>query len=174
MPARYLPLLAFLIPGLKAQTCLSLSTAAIAPGGTAILELALDPSSGTPPAALQWTFQYPSSGLVSLNVENGPAATAAGKTVMCNGSATAYTCLVVGANANTIPNGVVAKVTVVPAPDVTSTVIVIGNLFGASAAGDFIPVLSERGAVTRANVSPDRGLHPPLRRIAGIQCRSTR
>ena len=89
MPARYLPLLAFLIPGLKAQTCLSLSTAAITLGGTATLELALDSSSGTPPAALQWTFQYPSSGLVSLNAENGPAATAAGKTVMCNGSTTA-------------------------------------------------------------------------------------
>ena len=165
-----LPLLAFLIHGLNAQTCLSLSTTAAAPGGTASLDLSLN-SSSEMPASLQWTFQSPSSSISSLTVDNGPATTAAGKTVICTGNTTAYTCLVVGANAKTIANGVIAKVTASLSPDVTTAVIRISNPLGASAAGYFIPISSENGNVISANESADRKLRPPLRRIDGGRCR---
>jgi hypothetical protein len=172
MSPRCLPLLVLLVHGGNAQTCLSVSTAAIAPGDTADLEISLTSPPETPLAALQWTFDYPSSAIRSLTVTDGAAAKAAGKTVICSGSATANTCLVVGANANTIGNGVVAKLTVALAPDVTIAVIAFRNSFGASPAGGFIPVASQSGLVTSSNVSPGRGLHPPLRRVRGSLCRS--
>jgi hypothetical protein len=171
--ARSLPVLVFLIHGLNAQPCLSLSTAAVAPGGTASLDLSLISPADTPPAVLQWTFQYPASTLLSLTVDDGPAVTAAGKTIMCAGSTTTYTCLAVGANAKTIANGVIAKVTAVLAPEVANAVLRILNPMGASAAGYFIPISASSGSIATANVSPDRRLRPPLRSIAGIQCRST-
>lgn len=167
MPARYLPLLVFLIHGLQAQPCLSLSTGAVAQDGTATLDLTLNSSLEPPPASLQWTFLFPSADINSLIVDDGPATTAAGKTVICTENAGAYTCLAVGKNANTIANGVIARVTAVLAPSVASAVISIRDSLGASASGDFIPIASAGGTITRARMSPDRRLHPPLMRIAG-------
>jgi hypothetical protein len=172
MSGRCLPLLVLLVHGGNAQTCLSVSTAAIAPGGTADLEISLTSPPQAPLAALQWTFDYPSAAIRSLTVADGAAAKAAGKTVMCSGSTTANTCLVAGANANTIGNGVVAKLSVTLAPDVTIAVIAIRDSLGASPAGYFVAVGAQSGLVTSANVSPGRGLHPPLRRVRGGQCPS--
>jgi len=104
-------------------------------------------------------------------VDNAPATTAAGKTVICTGNTTAYTCLVVGANAKTTANGVIAKVTASLSPDVTTAVMRISNPLGASAAGYFIPIFSENGNVITANESADGKLRPPLRGIVGGRCR---
>ena len=70
-------------------------------------------------------------------------------------------------NANTIANGVIARVTAVLTPSGASAVISIRDSLGASASGDFIPIASAGGTITRARMSPDRRLHPPLMRIAG-------
>ena len=48
---------------LGAQTCLVLSPAPIHPDGTASLDLALYTVAGARPAAVQWTFQYPSASI---------------------------------------------------------------------------------------------------------------
>jgi hypothetical protein len=173
MCTRLLPLVALLIPGLNAQICLTLSSAASTPGESASLELSLDSSRETAPAALQWTLQYPPSAIRSLTVDDGPALTAASKTVMCTPNAAGYTCLAVGANARSIANGVIAKITAVLAPDTATAVIQVVNPLAASADGYFIPIVGRSGDITTANVSRDRRLRPPLRRIAGVQCRST-
>jgi len=166
MPLRCLPLFMFLIHSASAQTCLVLSTAVVAPGGAADLELKLISGSDTPPASLQFTFSYPAS-LRSLTVNDGPAAAAADKTVMCNGDAAAYTCLAIGANAKPIPDGVIAKVTVALAPDAGSAEIQLTQTCGASGEGHYLPISSGNGVLTTANVSPDGRLRPPLKRISG-------
>jgi hypothetical protein len=166
-------LLAFLIKGLSAQACLSLSTAATAPGGAANLDLSLDFSSDTPPAAVQWTFQYPASAISSITVDDGPAVTAAGKAVICANGAAGYTCMVVGRNVNTISKGIIAKITVVLAPDARSAAIQLANTLAASVEGYFIPISGRGGIVTSANASEDGRLRPPLKRIGGLRCSIT-
>jgi len=163
-------LLAFLIQGLSGQTCLTLSTAAVTPGGTASLELSLDSSAESPVAALQWTLRFPSSAISSITVDDGPAVTAADKTVMCTSKAEGYVCMAVARNGNTIAKGVVAKLTAVLASDASNAVIEVVDPFAASPEGYFIPITARNGTVTTANVSRDRRLRPPLRRIAALQC----
>jgi hypothetical protein len=149
--------------GLTAQTCLVLSPAPGASTGTALLKLSLYSSPGTPPAAIQWTFQYASSNIHSLTVDDGPMLTAAGKMAMCAGNAAAYNCLAVGVNKNTIPSGVIAMVTAVLAPGASTAAISITNALAASAAGDVIPISPKIVSVTNSNISSDCRLHPPLR-----------
>jgi hypothetical protein len=148
--------------GLTAQTCLVLSPTSISKGGAAMLNLSLYSSPGTAPAAVQWTFQYASSNIRSLTVDDGPMLAPAGKTVMCAGEAAGYNCLAVGLNANTIASGVIAKVAAVLAPGAGAAVISIANSFAASAAGNLIPI-SPRIVSTGSHVASDCGIHPALR-----------
>ena len=158
--------IAFLLwtSALTAQTCLVLSPAANSPeGGAALLNLSLYSSPGTSPAAVQWTFQYASSNIRSLIVDDGPMLTSAGKTAMCAGAAAGYNCLAVGLNANTIASGVIAKVTAVLAPGAGAAAISIASSFAASAAGNLIPISPKIVSTTSAHVSYDCRIHPPLR-----------
>ena len=155
------------INGLNAQTCLVLSPATIAADGTASMDLSLYSSSVEPPAAIQWTFRYPASSISSLTVDDGPMLTSAEKTAICAGDAAAYKCLAVGANAKTITNGVIAKVTAVLAPGASTATIQITNTLGASAAGYVIPISSRIKPATGADVSNDCRLLPPPRGTAG-------
>ena len=138
---------------LNAEACLMVSRPTITPEGTALLDLWLYSSPKEAPAALQWTFQYPPSSITSLTVDDGPSLTSAGKTTICAGSAAAYNCLVMGANANTIANGVIAKLTAILPPGASGPTVQINNLIGVSAEGYFLPI----------KVSADCGLHPPSR-----------
>jgi hypothetical protein len=149
--------------GLAAQTCLVLSPATTSPDGAQSMNLSLYSSPGTPPAAVQWTFEYASSNIRSLTVDDGPMLTAAGKMTMCAGSAAAYKCLAVGVNTNTIPSGVIAKVTAVLAPGASAAAISISNFLAASAAGNLIPSSTKIVSATGVNISSDCRLHPPLR-----------
>ena len=154
---RWLSIISMTIAGLNAQTTsLTLSSATVTPDGTASLDLSLDSSSGVPPAAIQWTFQYSSSSISSIAVDDGPMSTSAGKTVFCAGDANGYTCLAVGLNAETIADGVVAKVTVVLAPGTSAATILVTGASGASPGGDPIPISAASGTITSAKVSPYR------------------
>jgi hypothetical protein len=144
-----------------AQTCLVLSQATIATDGTASMELSLNSSSVESPAALQWTFRYPTSSISSLIVDGGPMLTSAGKTTICGGDAAAYKCLAVGANTKTIANGVIAKVIAVLAPGASRATMRISDTLGTSAMGYLIPVSSRIEPVTGAYVSDDCRLRPP-------------
>ena len=146
---RWLPII-LCTTGLTAQTCLVLSPTAVTADRTALLDLSLYSLHGPAPAAVQWTFQYPSSSISNLTVDDGPSLTSVGKTVVCAGNAEAYNCLAVGLNSKTIADGVIAKVTAVLAPGVTAATIQITNPHASSAAGsDLIPIV--------ARILPARG-----------------
>jgi hypothetical protein len=147
-------LMALCAGALNAQTCLMVSRPEIATGGTAFMNLFLYSSSGAAPAAIGWTFEYSSSDITSLTVDDGPSLTAAGKTSICNSDPAAYNCLAIGANANTVGNGVIARLTAVVAPGAPSPIVHIKNPLGASPEGHFIAI----------RVSTDCMLHPLRRR----------
>jgi hypothetical protein len=151
----------FLIGGLYAQTTLVLSSATTTTEG-ASLELSLDSSSGVAPAAIQWTFQYPPSGIRSVEVVDGPVLEPVGKTVVCTGNAGAFTCMAVGFNAEPVPDGVVARVNIALDPIDSATTIDIVDALGVSAAGDPIEIVATGGTVTRRIRLPA----PPRRPLA--------
>lgn len=142
-------------------TSLALSSVAVIPGEVAALDLSLQASSGARASAIQWTFQYPATSISRFTVEDGPALASAGKTVICSGDANALKCLVAGLNRDEIPDGVVAKVSAVLEPGVSSTTILVGDALGVSTGGDAIPISSANGTITAANPPPDR--EPRLR-----------
>jgi hypothetical protein len=158
----WLPILLW-TSALAAQNCLVLSPGAVSSDGTALLNLSLYSAPGTAPAAVQWTFQYASSNIRSLTVDDGPMLTSAGKTALCAGSAAAYTCLAVGLNAKTIASGVIAKVTAALAPGASTAEISLASSLAASAAGNLIPISPKIVYTTSANVSSDCRIRPPLR-----------
>ena len=146
---RWLPIL-LCMTRLTAQTCLVLSPTTVTANRTTLLDLSLYSTNGPAPAAVQWTFQYPTSSITNLTVDDGPSLTSAGKTVVCAGNAEAYNCLAVGLNTKTIANGVIAKVTAVLAPGATAAALQITNPHASSAAGsDLIPIV--------ARILPARG-----------------
>jgi len=126
---------------------LILSPAAAKSKSTVMLDLSLH-STGARPVALQWTFHYPPSDISAITVDDGPTITSAGKTVLCAGDATAYKCLAVGANAKTIENGVVAKVTATLVPGIKKTGIALCDALGTTADGNELSISALAGAIT--------------------------
>lgn len=110
------PLLAIMILAVimavpaAAQVSLNLTSGSATPGGTVTLQVGLN-SSGSQPSAVQWTVMYPTSDIVSVSAAPGAAATAAGKTVACQGGSGSYTCVVAGNNGTAIMNGTLATLT---------------------------------------------------------------
>ncbi len=96
-------------------------------------------------ASLQWTIQYPATGLSSISAVAGPALTSAGKSLNCSASSGAYTCIAYGVNTTSIANGVIATVAST-ASQTTSLGLV--NTIAASTTGDAIPVSGSGGTVT--------------------------
>src|ERR1700686_855404 len=113
---------------LVAQSSLVLSSAGA---------LTLTSVAGNEPAALQWTFSYP-SGVTGFTVSAGPALLAAGKSVTCAGNPSDYTCLAFGMNLNIIGKGVVG--TVPPAGTASGVSVAIPNAIAVSPAGSSIPI----------------------------------
>lgn len=148
--------------GVHAQTCMVLSPPTIAANGTASLDLSLFSPQGKGPAALQWIFQYSSTNIQTLTVDDGTELTAAGKTAMCAGGATAFNCLAVGDNKRTIGNGIIAKLTAVLAPGATMVPILIKSALAASPDGYLIRVMSKVLSDPDANVTSE--CRPQLQR----------
>jgi phage baseplate assembly protein gpV len=134
-----------------AQTdSLALSSGTAGANGIASLNLVLTSPAGGAPAAVQFTLTYPAANVTSISVSPGPTATSAGKTVMCALASGAYTCLVYGLNATTIPNGIVAVVNLTVTASVT---IGVSNPVAASPGGDAIVIFATGGAVIFAPAS---------------------
>src|SRR5947207_7024635 len=103
-------LLFFLISGAAySQTSLSLASGTAVQGGSVSLNLSLSASTSS---AVQWTLSYSAADVASVSVAGGPVLTSAGKTAQCRTTSNAIICLASGLNSTTIPNGVVATVTV--------------------------------------------------------------
>src|ERR1035441_7510000 len=146
-------LTALLLPvsNLQAKTNLTLSSAAVTPGGTAALDLSLSSPTSSPLGAVQWTFSYPAASGGSLSVTAGPALSSAGKSISCAGGMSSYACIAWGLNPNAISNGVVATLSVTPSGN-SAVPITISNSLGASFTGDAIAVTGTGGIVSVAAV----------------------
>src|SRR5690349_13376328 len=92
------------------QTSLALASGSAAQAGTVYLNLSLN--AVTTPAALQWTFAYPQSSVLSFSAAPGSALTAAGKTLACQPALGTLNCVASGPNALPISSGVVAVVSI--------------------------------------------------------------
>ena len=83
---------------LHAQPGLSLASATVPSGGSTALNLSFTSSPSSPLAAVQWTFNFPATGVATLRAAPGPALSSAGKTLSCALAATSYTCVAWGLN----------------------------------------------------------------------------
>lgn len=139
-------LIAFFMSGTTAfcQTdSLALSSGVTTPGSTVSLNLWLHAPSGSQPACIQWTFAYSPSDIVAISATAGVSATAAGKSLLCEGSAGSYACFLTGLgsgglNANIIKNGVVVVLTVTLSAATSSTTINVTNALSTSPTGSAI------------------------------------
>ena len=127
---------------LSAQSCIALSRSAITSGGIAVMQLTLYSPAGDAPSGVQWTLENTTalSNISSVTVEAGPQLEAAGKTLTCASSPSAYTCVAIGFNANAITNGTVAKITAAVSPGARSVGIRLANPMAVTAQGYFVPV----------------------------------
>ncbi len=125
---------------LFAQTSLVLSKPQIKPAETASFELSLYSPPEVSPAAIQWTFTYAPAEIKSITVDDGPVLESTAKTILCAGTASAYKCLVVGADAKTIGNGVIAKVTAVLNSEAATAPLVVRDAAGVAPNGKQISI----------------------------------
>jgi len=145
---------------------LALSRVTVAPGGTAVLELSFTALVESPVAALEWTFQFPAAAITAITVEDGPAVSAARKTVICLGDAAAYKCLVLGANADAIADGVVAKVMLTLAPGASEVPVLVANTLGTSPEGQPVAVRGENGNISSTDAELRRSVPALSKRVA--------
>jgi hypothetical protein len=119
------------------------------------LDLILTSSGGVRPASIQWKVEYSTRDFALSDVKIGPAATAAGKTLTCQGQAGQRSCVLTGlaggqVNSNLIGDGVVARVVlyVNPGAVLAAAEVKLSGAFAASAVGDAINVNVTPGTVT--------------------------
>src|SRR5580692_12027023 len=147
--------IAFFMSGAMAfcQDSLALSSGSTTPGGTVTLSLALSSTSGIQPAGIQWTFAYPPSAVVAISASAGTAATIAGKSLSCAGTAGSYMCFLTGLtstdlNANVIQNGQIAVLTVTMSATATgTTAISVNNALSTSVSGSAIQTNTSAGTI---------------------------
>jgi len=150
MPVRVFCLILFSSLAASAQGDLLSLSPASGSSGIISLNLSLRSSGGQPPAAIQWTLAFSSDDFSAIQATAGPSATAAGKSVSCAGTSAAYTCVVVGLNANTIPDGVLAVISLTVSASTmdTRSFVQLENPVAATPSGASIPISAAGTAVT--------------------------
>jgi hypothetical protein len=136
-----------LVAPLGLTDSLSLSSGSGGTDGQTSLKLNLTSPAGNEPTAIQWTLTYPLSNVISMSVVEGPAASAAGKTLNCVAGAESYTCMLSGSNTTIMSNGPVAVVSLTMAPGASTTPIGLSESLGSSGAGNVIVVAPSGGVV---------------------------
>lgn len=135
-----------------AQVSLSLASGSTPVGGSLTLDLTLAAAT-VQPAALQWTFAYPTSDISSFSVVAGPSAASASKSLYCTNSAGQVTCLLAGMNTNTIPNGVVASVILATSTAAKlSSPIQVLDTSASSLIGDLLSSSGAQGTVSLSGI----------------------
>jgi hypothetical protein len=133
---------------------LSLSSGSGISGGIVTLQVSLNSAPGAEPAALQWAVNYPAAAVSGFTAAAGPAATAAGKSIVCSGG----TCLAYGLNAQPIQNGIVATLAFQLSASASGNVpLQLFNTVSASVLGDSLSI-SAVGASIFAHGPPTGGL----------------
>lgn len=125
---------------------LILASRTSAAGSPVSLDLSLASPVGKEPANLQWILRYPAGSLTNFAVAAGPAATAAGKSLLCAGNHAAYKCILSGVNDKVIGNGVVATLSGTVSAS-GSVAVGVDSSMGASLAGNSVQVTSTGGTV---------------------------
>jgi len=107
-------LTALLLPvaGIGQQMSLTLQPGSRSPQATSATVEVFLRGNASLPSGLEWTFRYPSNDFASVDMQVGPSAVRAGKSITCTSSAGSVRCLIVGMNANPIETGVVATITI--------------------------------------------------------------
>ena len=128
---------------------LSLSSGSAAPGASVTLNVSLN-SSTTPPASLEWTLSYSTVDFSSVTIAAGPVAMGANKSVSCATGDGKSRCIVSGLNDATIPNGVVAtmSLTVSTSTTDTSSPLQFASDVGAATGATSLAIASSGGVVT--------------------------
>ncbi len=118
-------------------------------GGAVTLAISLT-TSGTSPAAVQWTIGYPVATISTVTVAVGASASSASKTLTCAGGSGVVTCVVDGINQNTIGAGLLATATFTIAASAASgsVPILLSRIVAVSAGGSAISASGLAGAIT--------------------------
>ena len=140
------------------DVALSLSSGSASPGATVTLNISLTASTSLP-ASLEWTLSYSTVDFSSLTIAAGPVATGANKSVTCATSAGISRCIVSGLNDATIPNGVVATIslTVSTSTTDTSSQVQFMSDMASGTGATTLPISSSGGVVTIVPVAALNG-----------------
>jgi uncharacterized protein (TIGR03437 family) len=142
--------LAALFSPLRADGLLALSQDIAPQGGRVVLNLNFT-SSATPqtqPAGLQWALAFTAGSVANISVAPGAGAIAAGKSIACYQASGTYSCVATGLNSNTMPAGLLAKMTVTFAPAYEGLVSFgVSNTQGVTADGMAVPVSGKGAAI---------------------------
>ena len=132
---------------------LSLSSGSASPGGSVQLNISLE-ASGDLPTSAQWTLNYSTTDFTSAMVAAGSGV--ANKTLSCISGTGTATCLVWGLNTSSIPNNLVASVTLTLAKSTqdTSSLVTLTNDVSADSTGAAIPTTASSGTVTILQTPP--------------------
>jgi uncharacterized protein (TIGR03437 family) len=152
-------------PSQAQQVNVSLGSGSSVPGSTVALDLSLTTSGSAQPAIVQWTMNYPSADIAGVSVNDGPTATAAGKSVLCSSTPGSTTCVVYGVNQNRISDGVAATATfnvALGALDASAPV----QIMGAAASAPDASVIATAG--TGGTISISQSSQPPV--ASGLSC----
>ena len=127
---------------------LSLGSGSGPPGSTVTLNMSL--GGGASPAGMQWDLNYPSADVTFEGATTGSAASDAEKSVQCNGTGGTTTCLVFGFNANTMSDGVVARVSfgIVATTLAPSAAIGFSNMSATDPGGQGISITGTGNQIT--------------------------
>ena len=139
---------------LNGQPSLTLSSASAPGGGSATLNLSVSSPSGSEPAALQWTANYPAANVVSVSA----TASTGGKPLTCTGALGSYTCVSNDLTSNVIANGTIASLTFNLAAGATTMPITLTSTYGVTPAGSSDSTTGAGGSIT----VPSTGAPPSL------------
>jgi len=155
---------------------LAVSSGSGYPGGTVSLNVNLNAAVGESPSTVQWSLTYPAADFSAATITAGSAATSAGKSLSCNGTAGTTTCVAWGQNA-LMANGAVANITMTlsnSAPD-SSASLQLSATTASDASGDSLSTSAANGIVAielpalDAFTCPSTQLTPP----ASLACSVT-
>lgn len=132
------------------QASLSLASGTATPGGSVTLNLALTNSGGSAPSGIEWAMSYPATDISGVTVNAGAAATAASKTLSCNGTSASTVCVISGLNTTAIGSGTVASVTfkIATSPADAAVPVQLAGLSAAAGDGSSVAATGTGGSIS--------------------------
>src|SRR5687768_14640283 len=98
-------------PQIASSQTMALSSATVASGVPALLNLSLA-NSGAQITAVQWTLEFPAASVTALSVNPSTALSFAGKQISCAAASGTYKCIAYGMNSTVVPDGILGVVSI--------------------------------------------------------------